>query len=147
MTASSYAEAKTEEIHGETSSPLQKAGYHGGGTVVDANSGDMLVFVEDKQPPAPLTVYRSQDDGKSWQAQTTTIEKDENGNTPSMHMNEHGVTLLRGPTQRTPHSPLTLLRPQRRRCGMALTIHQRNLQRRRRQVLEDQQALSRKRNR
>ena len=77
--------------------PVAKAGYHGGGTTVDANSGDLLIFVEDRQPPAPLTLYRSQDDGKSWQAQSTTIEKDANGNSPSMHMNEHGVTLLRGP--------------------------------------------------
>ena len=76
---------------------VTKAGYHGGGTTVDANSGDILVFVEDKQPPAPLTIYRSWDDGRSWQAQTTTMEKDGNGNTPSMHMNEHGVTLLHGP--------------------------------------------------
>ncbi|MCH2062332.1 MAG: glycoside hydrolase [Roseibacillus sp.] len=72
-------------------------GYHGGGTTVDENSGDILVFVEDRQPPAPLTVYRSRDDGKTWQAQATVIEKDVNGNTPSMHMNEHGITLRHGP--------------------------------------------------
>ena len=30
-------------------------------------SGDILVFVEDRQPPAPLTVYRSRDDGKTWE--------------------------------------------------------------------------------
>ena len=67
---------------------VAKAGYHGGGTTVDSNSGDILVFVEDRQPPAPLTVYRSRDDGRSWQAQSTIIEKDEAGNSPSMHMNE-----------------------------------------------------------
>ena len=75
---------------------VARAGYHGGGTTVDTGSGDILVFVEDRQPPAPLTVYRSRDDGKSWRPQTTDIEKDVNGNRPSMHMNEHGVTLLRG---------------------------------------------------
>lgn len=75
---------------------VAKAGYHGGGTIVDANSGDILVFVEDRQPPAPLTLYRSQDDGRSWQAQPTVIEKDANGNNPSMHMNEHGITLRHG---------------------------------------------------
>ena len=83
------------------------AGYHGGGTIVDENSGDILVFVEERQPPAPLTVYRSRDDGRSWQAQTTTIEKDQNGNSPSMHMNEHGITL-----QREPHKG-RLIRPSR----------------------------------
>ena len=86
---------------------LAKAGYNGGGTIVDNNSGDILVFVEDKQPPAPLTVYRSQDDGKSWKAQSTIIEKDEAGNSPSMHMNEHGITLQHG------HNKGRLLRPTR----------------------------------
>ena len=76
---------------------VAKKGYSGGGTTVDANSGDILVFVEDRQPPAPLTVYRSRDDGKTWQAQSTVIAKDELGNMPSMHMNEHGITLRHGP--------------------------------------------------
>ena len=75
---------------------VSEKGYHGGGTTVDENSGDLLVFVEDRQPPAPLTVYRSRDDGRTWQTQVTVIEKDVNGNTPSMHMNEHGVTLQHG---------------------------------------------------
>ena len=75
---------------------VAKAGYHGGGVTVDDNSGGILVFVEDRQPPAPLTLYRSRDDGKSWEAQSMAIDKDDNGNSPAMHMNEHGVTLLRG---------------------------------------------------
>ena len=75
---------------------VSEKGYHGGGTTVDENSGDLLVFVEDRQPPAPLTVYRSRDDGRTWQTQVTVIEKDLNGNIPSMHMNEHGVTLQHG---------------------------------------------------
>ena len=75
---------------------VSKKGYHGGGTTVDTTSGDILVFIEDRQPPAPLKIYRSQDDGMSWQIQKTTIEKDQNGNTPSMHMNEHGITLRHG---------------------------------------------------
>ena len=86
---------------------VAKAGYHGGGTTVDDNSGDILVFVEDRQPPAPLTVYRSRDDGKTWQTQETTIAQDENGHTPSMHMNEHGITL-----ERSPHKG-RLIRPSR----------------------------------
>ena len=76
--------------------PVASAGYHGGGTIVDENSGDILVFVEDRQPPAPLTVYRSRDDGRSWKPQETVIEKDLHGHLPSMHMNEHGVTLRHG---------------------------------------------------
>jgi sialidase-1 len=75
---------------------VSKKGYHGGGTTVDTTSGDILVFIEDRQPPAPLKIYRSQDDGKSWQIQKTKIENDQNGNTPSMHMNEHGITLRHG---------------------------------------------------
>jgi sialidase-1 len=46
--------------------------------------------------PAPLTVYRSVDHGKTWQAQETVIHEDENGNVPSMHMAEHGITLRHG---------------------------------------------------
>ena len=42
-------------------------------------------------------MYRSQDDGKTWKADTTAIEPDNNDNLPSMHMNEHGITLRHGP--------------------------------------------------
>ncbi len=90
---------RRSEDGGKTWGPsitISEAGYHGGGTTVDTSSGDILVFVEDRQPPAPLTVYRSQDDGKTWKSQKTVIEKDVNGNTPSMHMNEHGITLQHG---------------------------------------------------
>ncbi|MEE2808329.1 MAG: sialidase family protein [Verrucomicrobiota bacterium] len=76
---------------------ISEKGYNGGGGIVDAGSGDMLLFVEDRQPPAPLTVYRSKDDGLNWKSQKTVIEKDINGNNPSMHMNESGVTLMVGP--------------------------------------------------
>ena len=75
---------------------IANAGYNGGGLTVDEKTGDILAFIEDRQPPAPLTVYRSQDDGKTWQPQDTVIEKDVNGNVPNMHMNEHGITLLHG---------------------------------------------------
>lgn len=76
---------------------VSEKGYNGGGTIVDNGSGDILVFVEDRQPPAPLTVYRSKDDGVTWKPEKTTIIKDLNGNNPSMHMNESGITLSTGP--------------------------------------------------
>lgn len=71
-------------------------GFHGGGAVVDENTGDVLVFVEDSHPPAPLTVYRSTDDGKNWKACEVVIHPDAKGHMPSMHMNERGITLRRG---------------------------------------------------
>jgi sialidase-1 len=41
-------------------------------------------------------VYRSKDDGKTWAASPATINPDSNGNVPSMHMNDHGITLRHG---------------------------------------------------
>lgn len=76
---------------------VAEPGFHGGGVVVDEGSGDILVFVEAGHPPAPLTVYRSQDHGRTWQADPVVIHPDGLGNVPSMHMNEHGITLRRGP--------------------------------------------------
>jgi sialidase-1 len=75
---------------------IASRGFHGGGTIIDETTGDILAFVEDKHPPAPLTVYRSKDDGVSWQGEKVTIHPDSNGNMPSMHMNEHGITLRHG---------------------------------------------------
>ena len=71
-------------------------GFQGGGTTVDENSGDILVFVEGGHPPAPLTVYRSKDHGKTWNAEEVTIKPNSLGHIPSMHMNEHGITLKQG---------------------------------------------------
>ena len=71
-------------------------GLNAGGFTVDENTGHVLAFVEEKHPPAPLTVYRSKDHGKTWQAQETVIRPDKNGNVPSMCMNEHGITLRHG---------------------------------------------------
>ena len=82
-------------------------GFQGGGTTVDETTGDILAFVEDHHPPAPLTLYRSQDDGATWQPETITIEPDSHGHLPSMHMNEHGITLRHGKHQGR------LLRPSR----------------------------------
>lgn len=76
---------------------IAKPGFQGGGTTVDETTGDVLAFVEEKHPPAPLAVYRSRDHGKTWQAEEkTVIHPDSKGNMPSMHMNEHGITLRHG---------------------------------------------------
>ncbi|MGY8652189.1 MAG: sialidase family protein [Verrucomicrobiia bacterium] len=75
---------------------IAKPGFQGGGTIVDETTGDILAFVEDQHPPAPLTVYRSRDDGRTWTPEKVSIEPDINGNAPSMHMNEHGITLRHG---------------------------------------------------
>ena len=71
-------------------------GIHGGGLTVDEKSGDILLFVQDKHPPAPLTVYRSRDHGKRWKADEVVVHPDVNGNVPSMCMSEHGITLRHG---------------------------------------------------
>jgi sialidase-1 len=78
---------------------IAKNGIHGGGTTVDETTGDILAFVEQRHPPAPLTVFRSTDDGRTWNVEPVKITPDRNGNMPSMHMNEHGITLRRGDHQ------------------------------------------------
>ena len=96
---SSNLRAKRSEDGGKTwgkDITIAKSGIHGGGTTVDETTGDILAFVEDKHPPAPLTVYRSKDDGKTWVAEPVKIHPDMKGKVPSMHMNEHGITLRRG---------------------------------------------------
>ena len=71
-------------------------GFMGGGAIVNEVNGEVLAFVERHHPPAPLTVYRSRDNGKSWSEMDVAIKPDSNGNVPSMHMNEHGITLRHG---------------------------------------------------
>ncbi|MBT5903333.1 MAG: exo-alpha-sialidase [Opitutaceae bacterium] len=70
--------------------------FQGGGTTVDETTGDILLFSEDGHPPAPITMFRSRDDGRTWQAEKPKILPDDQGNLPSMHMNEHGITLQHG---------------------------------------------------
>jgi sialidase-1 len=91
---------------------IAKPGFQGGGTTVDETTGHVLVFVQDHHPPAPLTVYRSTDQGKTWKAQeNTVINPDSKGNMPSMHMAEHGITLRHGEHKGR------LLRPARHYAG------------------------------
>jgi sialidase-1 len=75
---------------------IAKPGFQGGGTTVDETTGDILAFVEERHPPAPINVYRSSDDGKTWKLEKVKINPDSAGNMPSMHMNEHGITLRHG---------------------------------------------------
>jgi len=76
---------------------IAEQGFMGGGVTVDEGSGDILSFVEKSHPPAPLTIYRSRDHGKTWKAQEgTEIKPDKQGHVPSMHMNDHGITLRHG---------------------------------------------------
>jgi len=75
---------------------IANPGFQGGGTIVDENSGDILVFSEKSHPPAPLTLYRSKDSGNTWKAEKVTILPNSLGHIPSMHMNEHGITITKG---------------------------------------------------
>ncbi len=72
-------------------------GFMGGGVTVDETTGDILAFVEAAHPPAALTIFRSQDHGRTWREQETAIRGNQAGHVPSMHMNEHGITLRHGP--------------------------------------------------
>jgi sialidase-1 len=78
--------------------PIQIAkGFMGGGFLVDEISGDILAFIEEEHPPAPLQIYRSKDHGITWKKQETVIYPNSLGHLPNMHMNEHGITLRHGP--------------------------------------------------
>ena len=71
-------------------------GFMGGGVTVNEANGEIFAFVEKHHPPAALTVCRSQDHGKTWAPVDAVIKPDSRGNVPSMHMNEHGITLRHG---------------------------------------------------
>lgn len=84
---------------GETWGPeivISDPGFQGGGTTVDDVTGDILAFIETHHPPAPIIVFRSKDDGKTWQKQESKFLPDTKGNLASMHMNDHGITLKFG---------------------------------------------------
>ena len=92
----SHVRAKRSEDGGKTWGPeivIAKPGFQPGGLSVKEATGDIIAFVEDRHPPAPIHVYVSSDDGKSWKKIPTKIAPDSKGNAPSMHMNEHGITL------------------------------------------------------
>lgn len=94
-----HIRARRSEDWGKTWGPeitIAKPGFQGGGATVDETTGDIFAFIEEKHPPAPLTVYRSRDDGKSWQAVEVTIHPDSEGRPPSMSMNDNGITLRHG---------------------------------------------------
>ncbi|MCS7239280.1 MAG: glycoside hydrolase [Thermoguttaceae bacterium] len=76
---------------------VAEPGFHGGGVTVDLFSGRIYAFVESQHPPALLTVYTSDDDGKTWQPFPVVIQPDSRGNVPSMHMCEAGLTLTKPP--------------------------------------------------
>jgi hypothetical protein len=77
------------------------AGIHAGGATVDDTTGDVLFFGHPEHPPgdrsaAERTMYRSRDGGASWASDEAHFAEDCNGHLPSLHMAEHGITLLRG---------------------------------------------------
>jgi len=76
-------------------------GFHGGGALVDEVSGDVLVFVEGHHPPTEdRRLYRSRDAGKTWEREEAftihALHRREDGVVPSLHMDEHGITLRHG---------------------------------------------------
>ncbi|MEZ6123947.1 MAG: sialidase family protein [Planctomycetaceae bacterium] len=76
-------------------------GIHAGGAVVNERTGDVLAFVHPQHPPlngetAPRTMFRSQDQGRTWTVVEADFPADVNGYVPSLHMCEHGITLRHG---------------------------------------------------
>lgn len=72
-------------------------GINGGGMIINENNGELITFLEKgDHPPAPIMTYFSNDNGQSWQSREVKIHPDKNGNLPSMHMNEHGITISSG---------------------------------------------------
>ncbi len=75
---------------------ISKPGFQCGGLTVNEGNGDIFAFVEERHPPAPLKVFKSADHGKTWSEVKAVIKPDSKGNTPSMHMNDRGITLRHG---------------------------------------------------
>lgn len=77
----------------QTETTVSNPGFQGGGMTVDEKTGDIFLFSEADHPPAPLTVFRSKDNGATWHKEDVVIKPNSLGHLPSMHMNEHGITL------------------------------------------------------
>ena len=76
-------------------------GIHAGGSTVDEETGDLLVFGHPEHPAkdssmAPRTIYRSTDAGRTWQGEEPVFDADERGHLPSLHFSEAGITLRQG---------------------------------------------------
>ena len=94
-----HVRAKRSEDGGKTWGPeivIAKPGFQSGGLTVNETNGDIFAFIEERHPPAPISVYKSKDDGKTWKKVNVKINPDSDGNAPSLHMNEHGITLRHG---------------------------------------------------
>ncbi len=100
-----HLKIRRSEDGGETWSPTDTIAapiqWHGGGTIVDENSGDVMLFAErrpftDHNPSGELIFIRSTDHGKTWAKEEIEIHPDENGFIPAMHINERGITLQHG---------------------------------------------------
>ena len=77
-------------------STVADPGFQGGGLTVDESTGRIFMFVESQHPPAKIQIYATDDHGQHWSRASTSIAADRHGNDPSMHMNEHGITLRHG---------------------------------------------------
>jgi sialidase-1 len=90
---------RRSEDGGKTWNPpisVSNPGFQGGGMTVDENTGSMFLFVEEGHPVSPLKVYKSLDNGETWNEEDVKILPNNLGHIPSMHMNEHGITLKKG---------------------------------------------------
>ncbi|MFW6279467.1 MAG: sialidase family protein [Planctomycetota bacterium] len=97
---------RRSEDGGDTWGPeieVADPGFHGGGATVDEANETVIVFAEKEHPPktprtemGPLKVFRSADDGTTWERVEAVIHPDPNGFVPSRHMAEHGIALRHG---------------------------------------------------
>ena len=75
---------------------ISDPGFQAGGLTVDENTGKVFAFVEANHPPAKISLFQSDDHGSTWEEIASSIKPDSKGHLPSMHMNEHGITLRHG---------------------------------------------------